>query len=152
MYDNTPLNKDDITVSKLEQSIEEAFALKKAHAEMKADTAKKHAEYEEKCFEIGQMLEALELDKYQAKVGSFTKKLEEGYVLPKDDESRAQFFEYLKEKEMYDSMITINANTLNSYVKGEVELAEANNDFNFVPPGVVRKDPWTKFTLRKASK
>jgi len=140
---------DDITVSKLESTIAEAFDLKATHKYNKDLNAKVWCNYEEKCHEVGMMLEKLEMKKYISKVGTFTAKLEEGYILPKDDESKEEFFAYLKEKEMYTSMITVNAASLNSYVKSEVEIAEARNDFNFIPPGVLRKDPWTKYSLTK---
>ena len=144
------MEKSEITVEQLEQAIEECFTLKKKHGDMKKETAKKWVEVEQKQKEIEVMLTALDKTSYKSKSGTFGFAIEEGYSLPKDDISREEFFKYLKEKEMYETMITVSAQSLNSFAKGEVELAENNGDFEFIPPGLVRREPRTKFNMRKS--
>lgn len=140
----------EITVKQLEEAIDKCFDLKAEHAEMKKNTALKWLEVEEMQIKIETMLTALDKTSYKSKKGTFGFQIEEGFSLPKDDESREQFFKHLKEKGMYDTMITVNSATLNSFAKGEVELAENNGDFDFIPPGLVRREPRTKFTMRKS--
>ena len=143
------MQKSEITVEMLEEGIAKSFELKKKHSEIKAEAATVWHEYELQNAQVGTMLEALDMDSYKAKAGTFSMKLEEGYTLPKDDESRKAFFSYLRDKGLYDSMITVAAPTLKSFVKAEVELAENEGNFEFIPPGVMRRDPHMKYSLRK---
>ena len=57
--------------------------------------------------------------------------------VPAGDENRSKFFDYLKGKGIFDRMITVNSNTLNSYYKTEHEKAEADGKLSeFKIPGI----------------
>jgi hypothetical protein len=56
---------------------------------------------------------------------------------PKSEDDRKKFFEYLKEKGVYDHLITVNSMTLNSYYKEEFAAAEQRGDADtFTIPGI----------------
>lgn len=55
---------------------------------------------------------------------------------PKTLEDREKFFSYLKERGVYDSMISVNSQTLNSFYKSEIELAQQEGRDGFEVPGL----------------
>lgn len=55
---------------------------------------------------------------------------------PKSPASRELFFAYLKEKGLFDSMISVNSNTLNSLYKSELELSTSRGEPDFSIPGI----------------
>lgn len=138
----------DITVNVLEDAINNCFIRKTEHAVQKKYTTSIWEEVEELQTAIGVMLDKLEKKSHKSKLGTFTVKLEEGYRLPKDDDSRKAFFAYLQERGSYDTMITVNARTLETFVKDEVEMKEQDGDFEFIPPGIERKHPQQKYSMR----
>jgi hypothetical protein len=144
------ITKEEITVEILEDAINNCFIRRTEHAAQKKYTTEIWNEVEELQTAIGVMFEKLEKQKHQTKYGTFSMKLEEGYRLPKDDDSRAAFFAYLRDRGVYDTMITVNARTLETFVKDEVEIKEQEGDFEFVPPGIERKDPQQKYSMRKS--
>lgn len=56
--------------------------------------------------------------------------------VPKSQEDKTAFFDYLRGKGIFENMITVNSQTLNAYYKTEKEnaLNEGNVDFNI--PGI----------------
>lgn len=148
-----PLKKEDVTIEMFEEKMELAISLKEEHAKMKRDTADKYHEYEETLLELHRYCSVLDKKEYASeKVGKFSFKYEEGYSLGADDVNREKFFNYLKERDMFDTLITVNSQSLNSFVKDEVAAKEDEGDFEFVPPGVIRRDPRLKFSLTKKRK
>ena len=142
------LDKEEITVDALEAAINNCFIRRDEHKAHKKVTTDIWNEVEELQTAISVMFDKLDKDKHQTKYGTFSKRLEEGYALPKDDESRAQFFGYMKERGVYDTMITVNAQTLNTFVKDEVAIKENDGDFEFIPPGIMRKDPQVRYSMK----
>lgn len=61
------------------------------------------------------------------------------------------FFKYLKEKGLFESMATINYNTLNSYYKNELENAVKEGRLDFKIPGVEEASVFTNVSIRKRS-
>lgn len=66
-------------------------------------------------------------------------------------EDRGLFFAYLKERGLFDDMITINSATLNSFYKDEKIKAKENQDLSFLDggiPGVKEKSSITDISIR----
>ena len=66
-------------------------------------------------------------------------------------EDRGLFFAYLKEKGLFDDMITINSTTLNSFYKDEKIKAKENEDISFLDggiPGIKEKSSITDISIR----
>lgn len=55
---------------------------------------------------------------------------------PKTQEDREAFFFYLKEKGLYDDMISVNSQTLNSFYKAGLEEAREKGLTDFIIPGI----------------
>jgi hypothetical protein len=73
---------------------------------------------------------------------------ERSYVgLPKTPEAKEAFYSYLKDKGIFDELISVNSNTLNSFYKREREIArEEGRALEFKIPGI--GEPSTSTTLR----
>lgn len=50
--------------------------------------------------------------------------------MPQNIEDKKKFFDYLKQEGMYDSLITVNSNTLNSFIKSKKQEMEENGVFD----------------------
>ena len=140
---------EKITVEELQKKIELCFDLKTEHEDKKKDAAKVWADYVDAYTQVIGMMEELELDKFSTKKGTFSFKYDESFKTPKTPEDREAFFSFLKEKGVYDEMITVNSRTLNSWAKQEVEAAENDGNFDLEIPGLVKSDPVAKPVLRR---
>jgi hypothetical protein len=141
---------EPISVEELEAMVEEAFDLKRQHAEAKKTASAIHHDLTMLQAKIGVELDKLKKDSYHAKKGIFSKREEPYYRLPQDDDNRKKFFDYLKERGVYDTMITVNARSLQSFVKQEVEIKEDEGDFDFVPSGIELGEYRTVYSMRKS--
>ena len=54
-------------------------------------------------------------------------------TMPKDPKKKAAFFEYLKEKDSFDGLITVNAQSLNSFYKAEMDVAAKSGEAFEIP-------------------
>lgn len=59
--------------------------------------------------------------------------------MPQDEERKAAFFQYLKDKDLYDSMISVNSQKLNGFYRREIEAAREAGDILFTVPGLEAK-------------
>jgi hypothetical protein len=78
--------------------------------------------------QMGKMLLDLGQDSFKTPLGTISLRKRTSFKVPKDEESRNAFFGKLKEMGVFDSMITVNSNTLNSFLKAEYESAEARGE------------------------
>lgn len=69
-------------------------------------------------------------------------------TVPKEPSRRQEFFNYLKDKGVFEDIITVNHQTLNSYWKQEWETAGSSPDFEI--PGVGQPTLFQTVATRKA--
>ncbi|MBK8455632.1 MAG: hypothetical protein IPL34_20340 [Thiofilum sp.] len=69
---------------------------------------------------------------------------------PKTTEDKEAFFAYLRDKGVYDMMISVNSATLNSFYKQEFENAVLNGNENFTIPGLNEVTLTPSLSFRKA--
>lgn len=143
------LPKEEITVDIIEKVANNCYGYKKIATELDKQKKEMTANKEEMQDLMGHIMDLLEVTSYKSKSGTITKREEPNYRLPQDDDSRKKFFAYLKEKGLYDQLITVNSRSLQSFVKQEVELAEAENNFGFLPDGIEETEYRTVYSLRK---
>lgn len=68
--------------------------------------------------------------------GLFSYSIRLGVQTPKDPASKKLFFDYLKEKGLFEHMITVNSQTLNAFYKEEFKAAQNRGEKTFVIPGI----------------
>lgn len=143
----TPVHAAKVTVADLDRLATEIFTLKsKAEVQEEALTAtnKELGRAEQKCIEI---LKELGLETFKGSLGQVTPMQVESYPTPKDPDDRALFFNHLRERNLFDSMITVNYQTLNSWAKEEYQQAKDRGDIFFTIPGL--SAPTIAHRLRK---
>ena len=141
---------NEITVNDLEGLIAQCFEQRAKYDELKDKASEEHEKLEQLQAKIITTLESLEMDSYKSKSGNFSYRYEESFQTPKDLESKKAFFDYLKEKGVYDTMISVNSKTLNAFAKEEIKVAEARGELDFQIPGLVKSAPVARATMRKA--
>lgn len=142
----------EITIQEIDSILGECLALKRKHDEIKKHASEIWSAYEEKTNKFIGILQDLEKTEYRNQNGSFSFKEEYNYSLGKDEDSRKKFFDYLKEKGLHDSMITVHHASVNAYAKQEEKLAEEQGNFDFNIPGLVRSSVYLKPTLKELKK
>lgn len=117
-------------------------------SKQKKDEEQKLAQLEDQMIAA---LAALGRDNYQSKVGTFYLSHRTSVKVPKTPEAREAFFTYLKDKGVFENLITVNSQTLNSFYKEEFAAAQAEGrGLEFEIPGL--DEPTIKESLgfRKA--
>lgn len=72
------------------------------------------------------------------------------FNLPETPEKKAQFFDYLREKGLFDHYATVNSASYNAFCKAEMELAkEDGRGLEFALPGVPEPKPTVKLSYTK---
>lgn len=92
-----------------------------------------------------------EFDKssYKSSWGTLVKTGRYSYRTPKTPETREKFFGYLKERGVFDGLISVNANTLASFAKEEMKAATERQDIDFAIPGLDEPTYTERVSLRK---
>lgn len=94
-------------------------------------------------------LEAAEMDRLDA-AGHYVLLGERTSVkTPKSNAERELFFEYLREKGVYEDLRTVNSQSLNAFYKSELELALGRGELDFSIPGITEVLVVPKLSLRK---
>jgi hypothetical protein len=103
--------------------------------------------------EEGKMLSMLEqsgLPNFKCDFGSVGVTHRLSVKTPKTPEDRAAFFSFLKQLGLFDSMITVNSQTLNSFYKDQFEQAKAQGKDDFKIPGINEETMTAILSFRKA--
>lgn len=99
--------------------------------------------------ELLNMLEAAEMDSFTAHGFLFFTKEQASVKVPKDPEARDALFAFLKEKGIFDEVITVNSRTLNSLYNSLADEALTTGNIDFRMPGVSEPTPFKTLQLKK---
>lgn len=124
-----------ITVEELNKMIENIADLRAKESE--ASMAKKVIS-DELALAEGRVIDALtelNMESYKSPHGGISISHRSSVKLPQG-EDRQRFFNYLKQKGLYDTMIGVNSQTLNSFYKSELKAAQDRGDADFNVPGI----------------
>lgn len=135
-------------LDKLKQLVDDTFRLKQERDEIKDLLSKKNAALEVMQNEVKAILEASDLDRFDAGLGSVSVVSKSSVKVPKTEEDRDAFFAYLKDQGIFDSMITVNSRTINSWYNKEKEAAVLRGDFSFEVPGLKDVSEYTDINMR----
>lgn len=72
------------------------------------------------------------------------------WKVPKDEDRREAFFNYLKQKQIFESMVTVPSATLNSFAKKELEAAVEEGNVDFEVPGLGEPTSYHVLGMRKS--
>ena len=112
-----------VTVAELDALVEHRFKKKSEVEAKEAEKKQLNKQLAEIEIQISGALEELGRTDYKADAGS-VRVQDEWYVsVPKDEESRHKFFNWLKEKKIFDKYITVNGTSLKALFKAERKAA-----------------------------
>ena len=139
----------DITIETMNKQISLVAELRsqEAEASMKKKVITDQLEIEE-----GRMLDMLtesNLKNYRGPDGMAAISLRTSVRLPQTDEDKAKFYEHLKELGLYESMISVNSQKLNSFYKAQLEQALEEGRADFQVPGITEVTMTPILSFRK---
>jgi hypothetical protein len=86
--------------------------------------------------EFLEILTAEGMDSFRSPVGLLSITHRTSVQTPKTPEDKAKFFAHLKAQGLYDQMVSVNSQTLNSYYKDQLEQAKKRGDADLEIPGI----------------
>lgn len=138
-------------LSDVKDKINQAFKLREEYETAKKRAGELYAELQFLQGKIMGVLEEQEMDSLKTNLGTFSFRIQENFSLKRDQESRDQFFKFLKDKGVFEQIITVHARTLDAFAKSEAEAAEAEGNFDYLPPGLSKSHSY-KPTMRVTKK
>lgn len=139
-----------ITVQELDQLVAELFEQRQKIEAMEEQVTTENKKLAFMKSKIVDYLKELGREDFKSASGSVSVKAQWRVNLPKSEEDRAAFFAHLKDRGIFDSMITVNSNTLNSYFREEWEAAQESGDaMNFKMPGIGEPKLFEDLYVRK---
>lgn len=133
-FDEKPM--EDISLMEFEKAIQE-YAEAKEEVERLGALKNKATEVMD-MFEsrVMSIMQAFNKTSYRSSYGLLVRSERWSWKTPKSDEEKDAFYGYLKEKGLFDTMISVNSQTLNSFAKKELEAAKELGDIDFTIPGL----------------
>lgn len=110
----------ETSLTEIQKLSEEYFQRRAEADEIKERLREVNLQVEELENTILSVLEAHDLSKFDSQSGSLSVSSELTVTVPQGDE-KLKFFEYLKSKGEFEALATVNYQTLNGYVRKELE-------------------------------
>ena len=139
----------ELTIKELNDICESMYRLKAEIADLEAKASEKNDAYKELEAKVLATLEAHNLSNFDSASGKIIRQGRLSVKQPADPEAKKKFFDYLREKGIFEEMVSVNSKTLTAYVKKEIENAEAEGKIGFVPPGLETPSRHYYLALRK---
>lgn len=139
------------TLEDIEKLSEETYELKLKVDKEKAALSELTKVFDQKKNELRKILEAHDKTNYSSKQGKISIVSKKSYKVPKGDQ-KAEFFEWIKEtkgEQVLQDLVTINSQTLNSWMKVEEENALERGDLSFEAPGLGEPSTYEQIRLGK---
>lgn len=95
-------------------------------------------------------LEGSDMFTFKSKYGTATRQLKTSVRLPQTDAEKAQFFDWLKQEDLFDKMISVNSRSLNSLYSEKFEAAkELGEGVEFSIPGLNHVTAYEELSFRR---
>jgi len=136
-------------VQELDNKIKELQEQRKIYLEAKKKSSEENAKMKSMEYALVDILEGMDRTSYKSPHGTFSFYYKESFGVPRDTENREMFFEFLREKGVFNTLITVDSRTLNKWAKEEAKVAEENGVLDFEIPGLKKSEPVAVPSLRK---
>lgn len=140
----------DSSLVKVNQLVTELAEAREKKDRIKIESAKAQAEIDTLEMTLLNLLEASNLTSFKGENGSVVVAYRSSVKIPREPDAKDAFFQYLRDVEMFDSLISVNSQTLNSFYKSQEELALKNGTIDFTMPGIERPTPYPEIRFSKA--
>jgi len=111
---------DDVTVKELNELCKTMYCLKKESAELKKLKSDKELELKKVQHKVMAYLDHFGMTKHAGEFGSISKTRNFSVPSPQGL-GKEQFFEFLKGRDDFEGLVSINHQTLNGYIRREIE-------------------------------
>lgn len=129
-------NNVDISVQRLNQMVEQLAQLRAEEETL--DLERKKLQMKLDALE-GQLMEILEeqgMSSFTAPSGLINLVQKSSVTTPKTLEQKRSLFKYLSDRGVFEELVSVNSQTLNSFYRAEEAMALERGDFDFNLPGV----------------
>lgn len=142
---------EKVTVSDLDALVEKIFQQRQKIEALGEETTKLNLELAKMKEQMVLFLKELGREKYATPLGTVSIKERWSVTTPKSPEDRAAFFNYLKEKGLYEELVSVNSQTLNAFFRSEWDAAiEKGEAMTFKIPGLDNPKLFQDLSIRKA--
>lgn len=146
--ESTPVTIDQV------ETLAKQIAEKRLEKEAQAKVLSKVNEELEELEQLAvRTLKEMGKDSYRSEFGTISKVTKWRVNLPNSEENREAFFAYLKEKGLFEKMVSVNSNTLNSFFMQEWEASKDPSDplaaLDFRLPGISEPSSYETMSFRK---
>jgi hypothetical protein len=126
------------------------FAQREVVDRIEAELADAKKVFEELKAKMIATFDKYEMEKWSQKGhGTISKRQNLAWKMPKEHDQREAFFAFLRERNAYDELITVNHQTLNSFCKEELEKAIEADNIEFSIPGLGEPSSYVTLQIRK---
>lgn len=136
-------------VQEYKRKMIELKALGKQSEELKRQRSEIEAKYSIIENEIKEMLEADGENSFKCEEGTIYLSFIEQVKMPSDPTQKEQFYNYLRERGLYDDMISVNSQKLNGFYRKEAEAAKEAGEIIFNMPGIEGVHTVTRIGFRQ---
>lgn len=127
---------DEVTIAELQGLVTELLFLRGERDNFRRLSAQYDERVDETELKLVNMLEAAGMARFDTDEATIFRSSRSGARVPKTPAEREAFFAYLRERGLFDHMVTVNSQTLNSWLKEEMRNAEERGDIGFEVPGL----------------
>jgi len=141
-----------IELNEFKAIVDAVYMQKKAVDAAKLEHTKQNTLLEELKARVLAYLEEHELPNFATETCTVSQITKMSVKVPKELEGKQELFTFLESKygrEVLLNMLSINANTFNSFYNAEEEAAAKKGELDFVMPGVEAPKPYTRLNVRK---
>lgn len=133
----------------LQAITKQAAELKDRLSDLQIATKQAQDKYNAITQEILRTLDLMELDSIRAHGFLFYKETKTSVTTPKTVEQKRELFKFLQDSGMFDEMVSVNSQTLNSLYKSLADQAAKNGVLDFKLPGVDEPTIYYNLKLRR---
>ncbi len=139
----------EVTVAELKTLCDSLYKMRGEIDILEDTVSLKKSEYKLTEAKVLEYLEQYGLSNFECELGKISVGKRFSVRQPATPEAKEAFFNYLRSKGDFENLVSVNSKTLGSYVRGEIETAEAKGEIGWIPPGLEAPERVPYLSLRK---
>ena len=138
----------DSNIKEFNSKVEHLLKLREDKQELKQKATELQNKIDIEEREIINILDALEMSKYTHPLATISITEKTSVKVPKDEENRKLFFDWLKDEGVFENVITVHSSTLNSMYKERLEQAMSKGEADVEIPGLKDISSYQRLSIR----
>lgn len=139
----------EITVAKLQDLCQRFKVYKDEKKALEDKASEMSAEIQKLETKILEYLKENGMDSFRGDFGLISLKINRSVRQPETHEDKIALFNYLRDKNVFEEMVTVNSRTLSSWAISEIEAKEREGCYGWAPPGLKQPSEHMSLSLRK---